>query len=75
MTKLVSVPDYGELILNLYLKRRKRRQCKKVSVPDYGELILNLYNNKIDLDELLKSFRPRLRGTNLKLIQINIWMR
>ena len=37
----VSVPDYGELILNWYKKHPEDRKEEKVSVPDYGELILN----------------------------------
>ena len=37
----VSVPDYGELILNRQIMRILIWQIM-VSVPDYGELILNL---------------------------------
>ena len=37
-----------------------------VSVPDYGELILNFSARKLLLLHSTRSFRPRLRGTNLK---------
>ena len=38
----VSVPDYGELILNYNFLKAERSNAKyDVSVPDYGELILN----------------------------------
>ena len=38
----VSVPDYGELILNSCKGSWIKRSFKLVSVPDYGELILNM---------------------------------
>ena len=38
-----------------------------VSVPDYGELILNCLVNYSIFSARKKCFRPRLRGTNLKL--------
>ena len=39
-----------------------------VSVPDYGELILNMVGKTQNLlTFIIKCFRPRLRGTNLKL--------
>ena len=38
---LVSVPDYGELILNNLQGEVKEHTEEIVSVPDYGELILN----------------------------------
>ena len=37
-----------------------------VSVPDYGELILNKIYKKLVPGGYEFSFRPRLRGTNLK---------
>ena len=38
----VSVPDYGELILNCIMRNVVINGTKfSVSVPDYGELILN----------------------------------
>ena len=38
---IVSVPDYGELILN-FKKFNQKYNINPVSVPDYGELILNI---------------------------------
>ena len=38
---VVSVPDYGELILNNIVEGIEFDENSKVSVPDYGELILN----------------------------------
>ena len=44
---------------------------KQVSVPDYGELILNFSSLLFLLTPYISSsFRPRLRGTNLKLLKL-----
>ena len=39
----VSVPDYGELILNAGNAKQFDETYGDVSVPDYGELILNRF--------------------------------
>ena len=63
----VSVPDYGELILNRANELLNfADEFRKVSVPDYGELILNDVQIAFLFEELEGGFRPRLRGTNLK---------
>ena len=77
--KLVMTPD--QLVDNTCFRPRLRGTNLKpkeeimklyivilVSVPDYGELILN-HTKGITMKKILIviSFRPRLRGTNLKL--------
>ena len=56
---MVSVPDYGELILNsINVKRLSVFSVFKVSVPDYGELILNNIVEGIEFDENSKVSVP-----------------
>ena len=46
-----------------------------VSVPDYGELILNYLQKRKTMKAFITifySFRPRLRGTNLKLLMVTL---
>ena len=52
---MVSVPDYGELILNTpTVGGAYATIVENVSVPDYGELILNFFAT---LDDLVSSLR------------------
>ena len=50
---MVSVPDYGELILNFANTTVQAQDLTKVSVPDYGELILNPHSKGITMKKII----------------------
>ena len=64
----VSVPDYGELILNwMILKQNFLFRWPLAGFrPRLRGTNLKHQRTKVDTIHLLLCFRPRLRGTNLK---------